>query len=307
VLAANLFAELHAELAPDYQRALKPGGLLLATGILEARAAVAVGAPAREEVRRGRAREARRMAAAARAPSGSDVRARRVFVAELHAGELTLAGGEAQHLLQVLRLGPGARVRAFDGRGLEADGVVAHADALRVTLKLGSPRPSEVEAALAVTLAVALLKGDKLSEVVRRGTELGVVRFTPFLSERCDVRELSPNKLARLRRVAQEAAKQSGRSVVPPVAEAVKLAQLEPDGRWLVAAPEAEATLRELLAECQTQRVTVVTGPEGGFSPAELNFLEDRGAQSVQLGARTLRAETAPIAVAAALLIPEAL
>lgn len=246
------------------------------------------------------------MAAAARAPSGG-VRARRVFVAELRAGKLTLAGGEAQHLLQVLRLGPGARVRAFDGRGLEADGTVSEADALRVTLTLGAPRPSEVEAALAVTLAVALLKGDKLSEVVRRGTELGVVRFIPFLSERCDVRELSPTKLARLRRVAQEAAKQSGRSVVPSVAEAVKLAHLEPDGHWLVAAPEAEATLRELLAEGQTQRVTVVTGPEGGFSPAELNFLEDRGAQPVRLGARILRAETAPIAVAAALLIPEAL
>lgn len=233
-----------------------------------------------------------------------------MFVAELRAGEHNLTGSEAQHLLQVLRLGPGARVRAFDGRGLEADGVVSEADALRVTLTLGPPRPSEVEAALAVTLAVALLKGDKLSEVVRRGTELGVVRFTPFLSERCDVRELSPNKLARLRRVAQEAAKQSGRSVVPSVAEAVKLAQLESDGRWLVAAPEAEATLRELGCadpDGQTRRVTVATGPEGGFSSAELQLLRDRGAQPVRLGARILRAETAPIAVAAALLIPEAL
>lgn len=235
------------------------------------------------------------------------MRARRVFVAELRAGEHTLAGAEAQHLAQVLRLGPGAPVRAFDGRGLEADGIVTHADALRVTLLLDPPRKGEVEAALAVTLAVALLKGDKLSEVVRRGTELGVVRFAPFASGRCDVRELSPNKLARLRRVAQEAAKQSGRSVVPEVAEAVKLDQLKPDGRWLVAAPHAGATLRELLSDGQARRVTVTTGPEGGLSPAELQLLEGRGAQPVGLGARILRAETAPVAVAAALLVPEAL
>jgi len=235
------------------------------------------------------------------------VRVHRVFVADLRAGKTVLSGGEAQHLAGVLRAGPGARVRAFDGRGLEADGVVTEADALRVTLELEAPRESAVEAALAVTLAVALLKGDKLSEVVRRGTELGVYRFVLFVSERCDVRVVSPNKLERLRRVAQEAAKQSGRSLVPVVAEPRPLSALEPDGLLLVAQPHAAFTLQGVLSEHTAARVTVVTGPEGGLSAAEVEALSRKGACAVRLGARILRAETAPVAVAAALLIPEAL
>ena len=233
------------------------------------------------------------------------MRMHRVFVPTLAPGETALTGGEAQHLAQVLRVQSGAKVRAFDGAGLEADGVVADVDAFRVTVQLGDPEPSTVEAALDITLAVALLKGDKLSEVVRRGTELGVKRFTLFISERCDVRSLSPNKLERLRRVAQEAAKQSGRSVVPEVTVLGALTTLAWDGLCLVADPRAEQTLRHLSGE--TQSVTAVTGPEGGLSETEVTGLTARGAHRVRLGARILRAETAPVAVAAALLVPEAL
>ena len=238
------------------------------------------------------------------------MRVHRVFVADLRAGETVLSGSEAQHLAGVLRAGPGARVRAFDGRGLEAEGVVTEAEPLRVTLELGAPHESIVEASLAVTLAVALLKGDKLSEVVRRGTELGVAQFALFVGERCDVREVSPNKLLRLRRVAQEAAKQSGRSVVPEITEPQKLEALklvEPDGLLLVAQPHSRSTLQGVLSEHTPERVTVVTGPEGGLSPAEVEALQAAGAHAVRLGARILRAETAPVALAAALLIPEAL
>jgi len=245
------------------------------------------------------------------------VRVHRVFIGTLSEGERVLTGSEAQHLVGVLRAGPGARVRAFDGRGLEASGVVTETDALRVVLKLEKPALSDAEASLEITLAVALLKGDKLSDVVRQGTELGVTRFIPILSERCDVRELSVNKLERLRRIAQEAAKQSGRSVVPVVSDVQKLGSLSLDGFGLVAQPQAETTLRavlseqvlseQLLSEHTRARVTVVTGPEGGLTPAEVDGLKVKGARAVRLGARILRAETAPIALAAALLIPEAL
>ena len=233
------------------------------------------------------------------------MRTHRVFVSTLKSGETALTGSEAQHLAQVLRVQPGAKVRAFDGAGLEADGTVTEVDAFRVTVRLGDPELSTVEAALSVTLAVALLKGDKLSEVVRRGTELGATRFVLFISERCDVRALSPNKLERLRRVAQEASKQSGRSVVPEVEVVGELRALPLAGFCLVADPRAKQTLRHF-SEI-TEPVTVVTGPEGGLSDAEITHLTGRGVHSVRLGARILRAETAPLAVAAALLIPEAL
>lgn len=235
------------------------------------------------------------------------MRVHRVYLPDLAAGEVVLSGAEAQHLVQVLRVEPGAKVRAFDGRGLEADGTVTRAEPVRVTLELADPQTSDVEASLSVSLAVALLKGDKLSEVVRRGTELGVVRFLPFISARCDVRELSPNKLERLRRVAQEAAKQSGRSVVPEVAEVQKLSSLALLPLTLVAQPAAPQTLRLILRGGEPDAVMVVTGPEGGLTEGEVSDLLGRGAHAVRLGARILRAETAPIAVAAALLVPEAL
>ena len=235
------------------------------------------------------------------------MREHRVFIADLNAGETTLSGSDAQHLAQVLRVRPGARVRAFDGSGLEAAGIVTGVEAFRVTLTFEKLEPSAVEASLKVTLAVALLKGDKLAEVVRRGTELGVADFRLFTSLRCDVRELSANKLERLRRVAQEAAKQSGRSVVPPVAEAVNLGRLELGDFSLVADPYADATLRDRLTAHPSDGVSVVTGPEGGLDPAEVAALADKGAYPVRLGARILRAETAPVALAAALLVPEGL
>ena len=181
---------------------------------------------------------------------------------------------------------------------------------MSVTLYLDSPKSSDVEAALKLTLAVPLLKGDKFSEVVRRGTELGAVRFVPVLTARCDVKVLSENKLTRYRRVAKEAAKQSGRSVVPEVEGLSKLSKLDLGSLTLVAHPLASATLQEVISSNDAsgvEEVMLITGPEGGLSEGEVESLVERGAKGVTLGARILRAETAPIALTAALLLPDAL
>lgn len=235
------------------------------------------------------------------------MRTHRVHLPELAEGEAVVTGRDAQHLAQVLRVRPGAPVRAFDGAGREAAGEVVDVEGLRVRLRLGPPRPSPVEPPVALTLAVALLKGDKLAEVVRRGTELGACRFALHVARRCDARHIKPAKLERLGRVAREAAKQCGRSVVPEVLAPVPLASLELGPAALVADPRAGASLAELLPEGPAERLLLVTGPEGGLEPREVDALAERGARPVRLGARVLRAETAPIALAAALLVPEAL
>ncbi len=231
-----------------------------------------------------------------------------MFLKDLMPGETTLRGPEAHHLLRVLRIEPGAAVRAFDGRGREAAGTVTGTEENAVTLLLDAPEASTVEAPYRLTLAVALLKGDKMSDVVRQGTELGVTRFLPLKTRRCDVKVLSDNKRARLQRVAKEAAKQSGRSVVPEVGEMVDLGRLETpaSGLGLVAHPTASASLRDLPRLEETEVITV-TGPEGGLTEEEVADLEARGFHAVSLGPRILRAETAPLALAAALLVPEAL
>jgi 16S rRNA (uracil1498-N3)-methyltransferase len=241
-----------------------------------------------------------------------------VFLGSLQEGENILTGGDALHLARVLRAREGMNVTAFDGAGLEAAGVVAAVAPERVVLQLAAPEPSQVEAALSVTVAVALLKGDKLKDVVRQGTELGAVSFIPLRLARCDSRELSVNRLERLRRVAREAAKQSGRSVVPDVTGMQTLQQLlaERDGSaaagsapaLLFADPRASQTLGDVLADVPvTRELLIVTGPEGGLTPAECELLEAHGARGVRLGNRILRAETAPVALLAALLLPEAL
>jgi 16S rRNA (uracil1498-N3)-methyltransferase len=235
------------------------------------------------------------------------VRRHRVRIEGLVPGERRLVGPAAHHLARVLRVRPGAPIAAFDGRGAEAFGTVLAVDAEAVLLDLEAPHPSATEPERAVTLAPALLKGDKLADVVRMATELGVVAVRPVRTRRCDVTELAPPRLARWRRVAEEAARQCGRARVPEVAEAVRLDALSWTGRLLVADPEAEATLADAVAELDGEAngggITVVTGPEGGLDPDEVAALVARGGRAVALGRRVLRAETAPVAIAAALLV----
>ena len=233
------------------------------------------------------------------------MRRRRVRLAQVRSGRLRVAPEEAHHLARVLRVRPGDRVQAFDGSGLEAEGRVVHVADGEVEVELGPPGVSPREATLSLTLAVALLKGDKLAQVTRQATELGVAALQPFVAARCDVPRLSPGKLTRLRRVAAEAAKQSGRARVPEVHDAVPLTELGWEGACWVADPAAERGIdaaTDRLAAEGAEALTVVTGPEGGLSAEETAGLAARGAWTVRFGPRVLRAETAPVALAAAVL-----
>ena len=232
------------------------------------------------------------------------MRARRVRVQALQEGSVRLMGPEAHPLARVLRARVGDPVQGFDGTGREADGVIAAVMDGTVEVSFGPPRVAGVEAPIAVTLAVALLKGDKLSQVVRQATELGAQRVRPIVTARCDVPRLSPSKADRLRRVATEAAKQSGRAQVPEVDDPVALSALAWDGPAWIADPGAEQGWADMDLEpaLAAGRATLLTGPEGGFTAAELKDLVARGARPIRMGARVLRAETAPLALLTALL-----
>jgi 16S rRNA (uracil1498-N3)-methyltransferase len=238
------------------------------------------------------------------------MRTHRVYIRNLTSGEVVLHGPEAHHLQQVLRVKSGTAIKAFDGNGLEASGQVTGVEEAQVTLRLEPPVRSEVESPYHLTLAVALLKGDKMSDIVRQATELGASRFVPFKSARADVKILSANKLERWRRVAREAAKQSGRSIVPEITDLVDVTALEARTLGVVAHPYTPASLVDILQETPLEdgsSVTVVTGPEGGLTEGEVEGLTRKRFKPVRLGARILRAETAPVALAAALFLPEAL
>lgn len=233
------------------------------------------------------------------------MRVHRVRVAELRPGTVWVHGAEAHHLARVLRTRPGEVVRAFDGEGYEAEGTVEAVARDRVALRLGGPAEAGREPPLTVRVAVGLLKGDKLTQVVRQTTELGVTAVVPVASTRAEVPRLSPGKARRLGRVAEEAAKQSGRARVPSIAPVTALDDLSWTGPAWVADPRAGTPLRALapaVVERGADALTLITGPEGGFTPDEVARLQQRGARPVALGPRVLRAETAPVAVAAAVL-----
>jgi len=245
-------------------------------------------------------------------------RVHRVFFEELQddgISEAVISGQEGHHLSQVLRVKVGQQVKVFDGKGFEADGNVLSVERGRVGLELtSSPQPSPNESQLHIHLAVALLKGDKMSDIIRQCTELGVYSFIPFHSKFCDVRDLKSNKLERWRRVAQEAVKQSGRSLIPDVKESLSLSELElsfDDYDFVLCtdpySPENLTTVMKDVSKDRSLNILCISGPEGGLSDEEVKTLVSKGAKAIQFGPRILRAETAPIALSAALLLPEAL
>lgn len=201
----------------------------------------------------------------------------------------------APQVTRVLRLRDGDEVTLLDGLGVEAHCRLEGRDCVVLARRTAEGEPRH-------RLAVwqALLKGDHLEPVIQHGTELGVAAFHLFVGERCVARELSPRKLERLRAVAREAAEQSERGRVPsveaPVPFAEVLAEAAPGSVLLYERHEGPR-----LGEGEPPR-GVVIGPEGGFSPGEVETAERAGLRIAGLGPRILRSETVAVAAAAVIL-----
>src|SRR5688572_15768772 len=214
---------------------------------------------------------------------------------------VTLSADEAKHLREVLRLKPGDGVQVFDGAGREFRAVVSQARREFAELEIGdeieSPKP---ESPLQLTLAVALLKGEKFDLVVQKGTELGVNRFIPLVTRYADIKLRdetdAAKRVTRWQRIALEAAKQCGRAVVPEIKTPGSFETLirEENSCLMFSERDGEA----LNTDLSTQSVTAIVGSEGGWSDEELDQARAAGVPIVTLGGRVLRAETAAVATA---------
>jgi len=234
----------------------------------------------------------------------------RFFVpADWLTGENARLEGEAAHrVARVLRLRSGDKVELCDGSGrvfqVELIEVTPERAAGRV---LAIERPT-VEPTIQLTLYQAVIREKRMAWLMEKGTEVGVGRFVPLTTERT-VRakegQVNAARLHRWERIVREAAEQSRRTRVPLVSHAMPLEQAceECEGIGLICAAQIEArplqpALRELWRE-DARDVALFIGPEGGWSPAEINHATAAGLCPVSLGRRVLRAETAGVVAAA--------
>lgn len=224
---------------------------------------------------------------------------------------VALGADEARHARDVLRLGLGEGVFVFDGEGHEFRCAIAEITPRSVTLSvIEETQPAKPESPLNLTLAVALLKGEKFDVVVQKATELGVTRLVPVITARADVRireaEDACKKLDRWQRIALEAAKQCGRArlmlVDPPMSTDEFFRSIaDVELRIMYTARDGGSAAEAFKMDLKSARVAAMVGSEGGWTDDELIQARVHGWRLVTLEGRTLRAETAAI-VGAALL-----
>jgi 16S rRNA (uracil1498-N3)-methyltransferase len=211
-------------------------------------------------------------------------------------GETIKLNPEQFHYLKrVLRLKLGDRFVVMDGQGQAWMAQLAE-----TTAQILNPLAEFRELPLAITLMVALPKGNGFDDIVRSGTELGVTTFMPIISERTLLNP-SAHKLDRWRKIATEAAEQSERQIIPSITEPVnfisvltKVENLARERYICVTRKKASHLLTQLQND-SPQNLMIATGPEGGWTTQEIDMAIAMGFKPVSLGSRILRAVTAPL------------
>ena len=218
---------------------------------------------------------------------------------------VTLDERVAEHI-RVLRLLPGHAILLFDGKGHIADATITSVEKSAVICDVFARRDEKRARKIPLVLVQCLAKSDKLESIVRMGTELGAHRFLLANATHSVLRlddKKADARTERLRRIAQEAARQSERADVPTVDAPQKLheaAALAPETALrIVFTPETTASLDSLTIPADVSEAWIVIGPEGGISAEERAALQALGYQECSLGDTILRVETAgPIALA---------
>ena len=223
---------------------------------------------------------------------------------------LQLPSGPAQHLARVLRLGPGAPLRLFDGRGGEHAAVIDAVHRDQVTVRVGAHDPVERESPLQIVLLQGLARGEKMDLVLQKATELGVAAIVPVQMARSTVRLDARQAEAKRRHwqsVVISACEQCGRNTVPEVSmpQAFGLSLAATAAHRLMLAPDESAQgLAQWLGtagDLGGQRIALLVGPEGGFDATETSAAAAAGFLTCRLGPRVLRTETAGLAMLAIL------
>jgi len=232
----------------------------------------------------------------------------RFFLAEdcFNQGTVIITGKLVHQLRNVLRLGPGDRITVLDNTGWEYEVELKKMDDSKVegiviekTLATGEPR-------IRITLYQALLKASNFEVVLQKCTEVGVTDFVPIICERCMAGEPNGRRFSRWQTIIREAAEQSKRGKLPVLHNVTSFNKACQSASRISLLPWEEEKgrgigeiLRSLSKAENSPEVSIFVGPEGGFSPQEVDFARSRGIVPVSLGRRILRAETAGLVAAA--------
>ncbi len=211
---------------------------------------------------------------------------------------------QLHHIRDVLRLKVDDEIIIFDNKGNEYTGTITELDKKQAVLTLKASKSAE-NRPIKITVACALPKKGKIDEVIDNLTQLGVDRIIPMTTKRVIVRLEDSKKAARLqrwRKIAQSAAQQSQRNSIPliePITSANGvLARSHDFDLKLIPTLSGKKHIKEVLAESKPSNILVLIGPEGDFSPQEIELAKSEGFIPVSLGNSVLRVDTAAIAVA---------
>ena len=232
----------------------------------------------------------------------------RFFLKTVEGDTLTVSGQDAVHIRRSLRMAVGDTLTLCDGRGTDCTALIREFSGEDVVLTPLSRRKSDSEPTCAVTLYQGLPKGDKMEWIIQKAVELGVTRIVPVQMTRCvavvNDKGRADKKIARWQKIADEAAGQSGRGILPVVQDILsfKEAAARLSGELTLLCYEGGGKPLSAVVGRDTAAVSLVVGPEGGIDQSEVTRLTDGGAHLITLGKRILRCETAPLAALSALM-----
>lgn len=228
---------------------------------------------------------------------------------EISRGQVRLLGEDEKHIKTVLRAREGEEVTLCDGEGMDYLCRIASLER-GVLLDVLEKTPCEAEPEIKLTLYQGLPKADKMEWIIQKCVEIGIDRIVPMATERAIVKldKKEGKKLERWQKIAEAAAKQSGRGKIPEVSQRVlKFAEAVEeaaglDGAAIPYEKETENGLRQFASGFSGKTAGIFIGPEGGFSEDEIALAKEKGIRPVSLGKRILRTETAGMVTAAILL-----
>ncbi len=216
---------------------------------------------------------------------------------------IELDDDNAHYVRSVLRLKKDAKLIVFNGQGGEYLSTVLEVSRKTVRIVTEQWSDRSVESPLQLSLGLGISRGDRMDLSVQKSVELGVTQITPLVTDRCVVQfnaEKKSQRLTHWQKIAQHAAEQSGRTLLPEFTHISLLPDWLPEqqGLKVFLDPYAKTALNELSPD--NNQVTLLTGPEGGFADFERELAHTAGFIPVRLGSRILRTETASLAALAA-------